>query len=269
MANRPAGESKESSSLLGSGGTASKGATSAATKTLLTAVTVEAKSEIKRAQKMLREGPLVLKGFCFLACAACMAVAITQMIGNLGDPFGFIVSVYAFVFSFVGLILEGTGFSWSHRYKATIEVWMKVLARVWGRGLFYLLVAGMQFAEGGALAYVVGFGLVLAAIGCFILSYYASTKLRKLHNAMMSQYCSTTDEPSVRDAFNRMDGNGDGVLECEELAVLSQQLGVNIRAAELVAIFEMLDTDSDGKVTFDEFYRWWSGRKGEYTHPWV
>tara|TARA_B110001452_G_scaffold248830_1_gene235886 strand:+ start:1723 stop:2568 length:846 start_codon:yes stop_codon:yes gene_type:complete len=258
--------SQESSSLLG---TQKQAATSAAAKTLLTAVTVEAKSDMKTAKNFLREGPMVLKGYCFLACAACMAVAITQMIGNIGDPFGFIVSVYAFVFAFVGLILEGSGLSCSQRYKATIEVWMKVLARVWGRGTFYLLVAGMQFAEGGVWAYVVGFGLVFAAIGSFVLSYYASHKLRKLHNAMMSQYCSTTDEASVRDAFKRMDANGDGVLEREELAVLSQQLGVNIRAAELVAIFDMLDSDSDGKVTFDEFYSWWSGRKGEYTHPWV
>ena len=90
--------SQESSSLLG---TQKQGATSAAAKTLLTAVTVEAKSDMKKAKNFLREGPMVLKGYCFLACAACMAVAITQMIGNIGDPFGFIVSVYAFVFAFV------------------------------------------------------------------------------------------------------------------------------------------------------------------------
>ena len=58
------------------------------------------------------------------------------------------------------------------------------------------------------------------------------------------------------------------LLAKEELAVVAKDLGLDIRPGEMVAIFDLLDADKNGKISFDEFKAWWSGQK-EVDHAWV
>ena len=134
--------------------------------------------------------------------------------------------------------------------------------------MFYLLIAGMQFAESGFAAFVAGTLLLMAAIASFGVSCYSSRKLNALHKALKRDYCSSKDEASLRKAFKRMDTDNSGYLEKEELAVVAKDLGLDIRPGEMVAIFDLLDADKNGKISFDEFKAWWSGQK-EVDHAWV
>jgi len=243
----------ESTTLIGPGGAKATVSNKEAAKTLASGATAAAKKEASKAWIFLTQGPQVLKVYCFAACAACLVVGIIQMIGNILNPFHLIVSFYATFFAGVGMALEGTGLCCNRHCKTRVEHWTKIFARVWGRGILYLLISGMQFAQGGWEAYLVGIAMVLAAVFSFCLSFYASRKLRSMHTKMLSEYTASTDPAAVRDAFNRMDADNSGTLEKEELAVLCRQLGVDVNPNELVAIFDMLDSDSNGKVSFDEF----------------
>merc|ERR1719502_434950 len=147
----------ESSNLLDDA--KSKGVGKAA-KELGSAAWDKSKEEATRLRKFLMEGPAILKGYCFVTCCACLVVAIFQMFGDLINPFAFIVSLYAALFALIGMILEGTYLICTKGIRARIEYWLRLLARAWGRGLFYLLVAGMQFAQGSVGGYLVGIALI-------------------------------------------------------------------------------------------------------------
>ena len=127
----------------------------------------------------------------------------------------------------------------------------------------------MQFAQGSVGGYLVGIALIFASVASFVTSYYATRKLTQLHMKIMSEYTASKDEASLRAAFERMDVDHSGALEKEELAVLAKQLGIKLHPGELVAIFDVLDADSNGKISFEEFQAWWTGRKGDYVTAWV
>ena len=258
-----ASSSKEKNALLGEKVASCQGEALAAK-----SARSSASSLTSATQSYLRDGPRALKGFCLIACGTAIVVSCFEIAGNLLDPFHIILCLYAAVFAFIGFCLEGTSLVCTRMFKWRIEHWMRILARVWGRGVFYLLIAGMQFAESGFAAFVAGTLLLMAAIASFGVSCYSSRKLNALHKALKRDYCSSKDEASLRKAFKRMDTDNSGYLEKEELAVVAKDLGLDIRPGEMVAIFDLLDADKNGKISFDEFKAWWSGQK-EVDHAWV
>merc|ERR1712232_490782 len=102
-----------------------------------------------------------LKVVCFLACGPAAVIAALELIGNLLNPFKWVISLYAFVFSCLGLILEvGPGVCCCRRLRLNVEFWCKILGRVWGRACLYLLVACMQFSQQSILGYLACAGLL-------------------------------------------------------------------------------------------------------------
>merc|ERR1711871_350710 len=99
--------------------------------------------------------------------------------------------------------------------------WAKFLARVWGRGIFYMFCAVFQFGQGTFFGGVAGLALLIAAAASFITSAWLSKKLNTLSNQLLEAYSSQMSdfqhkdealqkekEDYVRAIFNKMDADG-------------------------------------------------------------
>ena len=60
----------------------------------------------------------------------------------------------------------------------------------------------------------------------------------------------------IEESFDRIDKNGDRIIEIEEFAALMLELDRYTSPSEMRACFDAIDTDHDGRVTFAEFRAW-------------
>lgn len=224
-----------------------------------------ARKEASKVTDWLKEGPFALKALAFLVCAASVVVSVLNILGNLLNPFKLVICVYAGFFALIGMVLEVKPVMCTRRCKTSIEFWAKMLSRVWGRSLFYMLVAAMQLSQGSILSYVCAGGLVIVSGLSMIVSRAAANKLKGLHRVLIKT-AGEQDEAKIRAKFNELDRDKSGSLDASELAVLASSLGADFTRDEISAVFEVLDRDSSGKIDYEEFTAWWRGdREGAYT----
>ena len=57
----------------------------------------------------------------------------------------------------------------------------------------------------------------------------------------------------IKQAFAVYDQNGDGHISYKELGIVMKSMGMNVSGPELEAMYEQVDTDKDGKISFEEF----------------
>jgi len=92
------------------------------------------------------------------------------------------------------------------------------------------------------------------------LSNYSSvSKLKKVLGRMLANQMTKQDHRTLRHQFDKMDKNGDGVINLEELTdYLHEQTG-NYEEARATAesIISQLDQDGDGQISKSE---WWDAR---------
>lgn len=63
----------------------------------------------------------------------------------------------------------------------------------------------------------------------------------------------------IQEMFDRIDENGDRCINFEEYARLMLAMDHTRSESALRASFDAIDTDRDGRVSFDEFRAWISG----------
>lgn len=142
-----------------------------------------------------------------------------------------------------------------------LNTWCKFLDRTWGRGLLYAFTGFAHFSTGHVGGYVLGALLLALAAACWGVSRQASAKLGGLHRRIIAAH--TDDLVYVRQVFNRLDVGGTGALSSAQLAAAAKELGSDFTPAELVAIFDYLDADFDGKLSYEEFEAFWTGRSSD------
>lgn len=62
---------------------------------------------------------------------------------------------------------------------------------------------------------------------------------------------------TAKKLFTSLDTDGSGFLDLDEVAKLSQMLGVEATKQEVRAAFEEMDDDGNGEISFQEFASWW------------
>merc|ERR1712048_559809 len=71
----------------------------------------------------------------------------------------------------------------------------------------------------------------------------------------------------AREQFRRLDGNGDGSLDVQELSLFLKSLDGALTAPQIKEQLHEIDTNSDGKVSFQEFLQFaCPGQKMSRTH---
>ena len=64
-------------------------------------------------------------------------------------------------------------------------------------------------------------------------------------------------EQELRALFGRVDSDGSGFIDREELSELGKQLGKKLKKKQLDAAMKELDPDGDEMISFEEFAAWW------------
>merc|ERR1712108_84204 len=61
-------------------------------------------------------------------------------------------------------------------------------------------------------------------------------------------------EDEIREAFKVFDGDGNGFINRQELAVVMMNLGETLTGDEINSMIEEADIDGDGQINYEEFY---------------
>lgn len=64
----------------------------------------------------------------------------------------------------------------------------------------------------------------------------------------------------LRDRFEGVDRDGNGVIDVVEFGTLLAKLGVGYSDAQIRAAFTDIDRDANGKIELEEFRAWWTSR---------
>ncbi|MEJ2514545.1 MAG: EF-hand domain-containing protein [Gammaproteobacteria bacterium] len=68
------------------------------------------------------------------------------------------------------------------------------------------------------------------------------------------------DTTELRESFLYNDRNGDGKLQFDEFRSMLRDLEAGVNEAEARVGFDIIDSDNDGAIEFEEFVEWWSER---------
>ena len=69
--------------------------------------------------------------------------------------------------------------------------------------------------------------------------------------------CKFTEEEAVKEAFERLDDDGSGELDIDEIGQLMETIGRNLNEKQLQKMMLEIDEDGSGLVEFDEYWDWW------------
>jgi Ca2+-binding EF-hand superfamily protein len=61
----------------------------------------------------------------------------------------------------------------------------------------------------------------------------------------------------AREIFNKIDEDGSGSLDSEEIRKLCLMLGMPLEKGDLLSVMQEMDIDADGRISFEEFNDWW------------
>ncbi len=64
----------------------------------------------------------------------------------------------------------------------------------------------------------------------------------------------------LRDRFEGVDRDRNGVIDEAEFGQLLDKLGVGYGEAQIRAAFTDIDADKNGKIELEEFRAWWTAR---------
>merc|ERR1719334_236145 len=70
---------------------------------------------------------------------------------------------------------------------------------------------------------------------------------------------SENAEDEIREAFQVFDGDGNGFINRQELAVVMSNLGEALTPDEIQSMIDQADQDGDGQINYEEFYNMMSG----------
>lgn len=85
---------------------------------------------------------------------------------------------------------------------------------------------------------------------------------------LMRVSCKFTEEEAVRAAFERLDDDGSGELDIDEIGQLMETIGRNLNEKQLDKMMKEIDEDGSGLVEFDEYWAWWMKGVTAVRFPW-
>lgn len=67
-----------------------------------------------------------------------------------------------------------------------------------------------------------------------------------------------SDEASLREEFERFDGDKSGYIDEAEFAALVTSLGATLSRQKVAVAFLAIDINGNGRIEYGEFRAWWS-----------
>ncbi|KAJ1393893.1 hypothetical protein B484DRAFT_459246 [Ochromonadaceae sp. CCMP2298] len=217
-----------------------------------------ARIQLQNLKKYAEDGEWTWKMAGLLAGLLIMATSAFSLLSNFFSlsPFSALLDVYLFAFGAVSCILEYKENLLPPNLLQLLKREALFLYRPYGRAAFYVFVGLLFAAHGGLLGFITGLYTVL--VGAVI--YYSS---RKAVAALNDLKGSLKDAKAASAAFYMFDKDQSGFLEMRDVAQLCQSIGSILTLNELESAVFVMDVDSDGKVSHEEFMVWWGGKEDD------
>jgi EF-hand domain pair len=122
---------------------------------------------------------------------------------------------------------------------------------LWGRGLLYVAAGILSVAQMWIVNVYSGAYLIAVGVIALIVGVHASRKFAALRNSL-------ADESFLLLVFSNYDTDGDGYVNPSEFAVLLSDLGMELDDRYTLKAFNVIDTDNDRRISFEEFSHWWA-----------
>lgn len=120
-----------------------------------------------------------------------------------------------------------------------------------GRGAFYILVGIIVLSSQPWTNFLVGAFTTGTGVASLYYGYQANLKLKELQG-------KHNDEVAARQAFVRIDTDGDGVISVGQFAVLLNELGCELGHQELEAAVAVVGDDMERSIEVDRFCEWYN-----------
>lgn len=205
----------------------------------------------------------------FLCLLGGVALSITGIMGLLKVqwPWQILIQLYLVVGGLLTVFIEIRPYCFQiccNWFNKRLEFWIRCLARMWGRGLFYMFLGSINFAQKDAswFDWIVGIYMLVVGTLCFCLGRAAANKLSNVNTRLGGG--SGKNEESIRNAFAQYDTNNNDEISASELSNLFRALGENMSGQEFRAALDYLDTDHSGTISYSEFKQWYETGKPSF-----
>lgn len=222
-------------------------------------------SDLKSTWEHVQTAPTglsVVSAICGALLLLCGIMGLFDSLDNLDRDTAFVEALsncYATLIGLLTLALEIPqlkNLSWC---RDLVSQNVQMLRFVWGRGMLYTV--------GGLLVLIqVGVGSDLKDWFCFVgvctflvgvvsmgVGFRLKMKLDELKDQLASQ-------EQIEQRFNECELDEDGELDSSQFPLFLQKFGVTLGYNELHGTIHELDADGNGKISLDEFKRWYSQR---------
>ena len=129
---------------------------------------------------------------------------------------------------------------------------LHILSKPYGRSIVYILMGFIIMTIGSWLGFLLGTAI-------FIAGGYICYNMREAEVALKAMKNRLADK-DVAELFKKYDADGNNLLNTEEIALLSKDLGMALTRAELEAATVVLDRSDSGSITFEEFKLWYTSK---------
>ena len=169
------------------------------------------------------------------------------------DYFGAVLDIYIALFGLLSVILECKDIILPAKWVNTLKADAKFIYKPYGRAIMYIFF-GILLISQQAFYYLCN-GFYLCSIGALIV--YFSSQAQKALDNFKSQKLSF---PELKKAFESADNTNTGLTPPQLAAVVSKFPGCTLSQSEIESAIGLLDKDENGKVTYNEFSKWYNDR---------
>lgn len=204
------------------------------------------------------EGSAFVRVPAFFGALGLIATLVTAMVME-DDAFSshaIVMGICDVIMAFFVLVLDGRFLSTNPlstraHLRNIITRNFNMFRFVWGRGILYILAGVLNIAQMWLVTMISGAYMVFVGLIAIIVGVHASRKFAALRNSL-------ADESFLLLVFSNYDSDGDGYLAPNEFALLLSDLGMELDDRYTLKAFNVIDTDSDRRISFDEFNHWWA-----------
>jgi hypothetical protein len=204
------------------------------------------------------EGSPFIRVPAFFASLGMLVTVIVAIVlyPKAFSPHNIVMSISVVIMSFFIMVLDGRFLS-SNPLSARAHL-RNILTRnfnifryLWGRGLLYIAAGVLSMSEMWMMTMISGAVMILIGVIALFVGIHASRKFATLRSSL-------ADESFLLLVFSNYDSDGDGYLDPSEFSMLLSNLGMELDDRYTLKAFNVIDSDNNRKISFDEFNHWWS-----------
>lgn len=213
------------------------------------------RAELSAIQKMMEEGTLTWKVLGSVGGAAMVGTGSLSFLGHFlfFNYFGAILDVYIVLFGLLSIVLEYKEMILPTKWVDQLKVEAKFMYKPYGRAILYIFF-GILLISQQSLFYICT-GIYLILIGGLVV--YTAQGAQKALDNFKGQKLSFYQ---LKEAYAKADKDKNG-LNAQELSALMKSFpGCSMSDNEVLTAIDLLDKDSSGRISYEEFSNWYNTR---------